>query len=115
MPAMTLPTSRASPSSASPRISGVNPGAAGHGGGGLERQLRRGDHDGLDAAQAADRRASASRRGPRLRWARTGGRRLDAVAGEDRARVGEGRRIGDGRPGGDHRRIVAGHVGDRAG
>ena len=51
IPAMSLPTSRASPSSASPSISGATPFRARHLGRGLERQLRRGDHDRLDPRQ----------------------------------------------------------------
>ena len=82
-----------------------------HGGGGLQRQLRRGDHDGLDAGKpriAGLRRlvAGSGQMGAHR------GRRLDAVAGEDRRGLGEGRRIGDGRSGGDRRRIVAGNVGN---
>ena len=66
MPAMTRPTSRASPSIASPRISGVDAGRARHGGRRFEARLRRGDDDGLARRRAADRRASASRpRAPR--------------------------------------------------
>ena len=38
---------------------------------------------------------------------------LDAVAGEDRRRVRRRGRVGHGRAAGDHRRVVAGHVGDQ--
>ena len=79
MPAMTLPTSAAFPSSASPRISGA-PRFAGHGGGGFQRQLRRGDHDGLDAGKpriAGLRRLVAGSGQMGLHRSR----RLDAVAG----------------------------------
>ena len=46
------------------------------------------------------------------RWRATGRRRVDAVAGENGAGVGEGGGVGDRRPRGDDARIVAGDVGD---
>ena len=45
------PTSRASPSIASPRMSGVMPGVARHRGRGFERHLRRGDHNACRVAR----------------------------------------------------------------
>ena len=44
---------------------------------------------------------------------RGGSRQRHLAPGDDRPGVGERRGIGHGRAGGDHRRVVAGHVGDR--
>ena len=110
MPAMTLPTSRASPSIASPRIAGVTPAS-------------RATAPRLRASAAAWRSFATSRvRKPRIAGlhrsrlrptrarADTFGGSVDAVAAEHVERIGARRRIGDRRPGRDIDRIVAGHI-----
>ena len=78
---------------------------------GLEACKRRGDD--LDARTGEARIARLRgfvRRGGKV--ARHRQRRVDAVAGEHGAGVGEGGRVGDRRPRSDDARVVAGHVGD---
>ena len=113
-PAWTRATSRASPSMAVAEDDGAIAGGARDLGGGLERILAARDDHGLRCAPGADRRASASRRSDgQLRG--DGGRRGDADISAGPPRIGAGRRVGHGRAGGDHRRIVARHVGDQQG
>ena len=110
--ACTAATSRASPSMRSLSTIGVMPRAERRIGRGGERLLRAGDQREPGAREdriarfrglfAGGFEVSQDRGGP-----------VDAVFGEHGARLGEARRIGDGRPGGDHRRVVARHVGNR--
>ena len=82
------------PRCASPRISGVTPAARATAAAASSDCLRRGDHARLAVGEAGGRRASAFR--PR-RFEQVGARgagSVDAVALEDRQRVGAGRRIG---------------------
>ena len=78
---------------------------------GLERRLRSGDDAGLGASESrvtGFRSLGLGVLKPRHdRW-----RRGDAVALDDRPGVGERGRVRRGRTRGDHRRIVARHVGD---
>ena len=110
----TLPTSRASPSSASPSITGVTPALAGHRGRGLERRAA-----GVAISRwsrrrrGADRRAWASRAAGPLPDGRARRRQARCRSGRAPPRVGEGGRVGHGRAAGDHAGIVAGHVGDQ--
>ena len=106
----TMPISRASPSSASPRISGVRPSARAASAAWRQRHHRRGDQAEF-ACGSSPGFGVSSRRGSSR--AATAGDGVDAVARDDRARVGEGGGVGHGRARGDHRRIVAGHVADR--
>ena len=112
MPAITLPTSRASPSSASPSSTGVTPSACAS----LAAASR------LSCGAAISRVSARARRGsPGLGVSAAGEcqmpahavGQLDAVAGEDRRGIGRRGRVGHGRAAGDHRRVVAGHVGDQ--
>jgi hypothetical protein len=112
MPAITLPTSRASPSMASPRSSGVTPASRATSaaassaicGVAIRRISARASRGvaGLDALAAAACQHIAHAR-----------RQVDAVAAHERQRVGAGGGIGDGGTGGDVDRVVTRHVGER--
>ena len=95
----------------SPRMCGRSPPRA-RPGGRFERHLRRGDHARFAACEARiarlDRFAVAAFE---QRAHRRG--HFDAVALEDRERVGAGGRIGHRRAGRDVHRVVARHVGDQ--
>ena len=97
---------------ASPRTMGVSAGACGRSAAACSAACGVRDDAGLACGEGADRRASASRSRASSACAQRG----PAV----RCRIWRGPRahrrgwwIGDGRAGGDHRRIVARHVGDQ--
>ena len=89
-------------------------GGTGHLSRGIERLLRRGDQ--LEVAAREHRVAGLQ--GFRAWVLEPGahvGRHLDVVTLENRQRLGRRGGVGDGGAGGDHRRFVAGHVGNRIG
>ena len=111
IPAKTLPTSRASPSIASPSSSGVTPAARATSAAARSDIMRRRDQNVGDRGEA--RMARLRRlRGGAFEMGDNAGGRVDPIAPEDRQRLGRGRGIGNGRPGGDDRKIVAGNIGD---
>ncbi len=79
---------------------------------GFERLLRRGDQmRGVATEHAVPRLGSFQLAA--LEPGTHRGRHLDAVAVEDRERIGAGGGVGHRRAAGDHGRVVAGHVADR--
>ena len=112
MPAMTVPIWAASPSRASPRISGDRPSARALAAIASSAIIGRGDHAEVDVRQAA------GFRGFIVVLVQAGGdgwRQGDAVAGDQGSDLGESRGVGDGGAGADHGGIVPWNVADRQG
>ena len=114
MPAITLPTSRASPSRLSPRIYGVTPAA---------RATPAAASSAICGVAISSMLALARRGSPGLTDSPRplssslayAGRQGDAVAAHDIERVAAGGGVGHRRAGGDIARLVARHVGNRQG
>jgi hypothetical protein len=109
MPAMMVPTSRLSPSSASPRTMGVRPRARAFAAQAASAIAGRGDHAELGVGETAGLGGLV---GFLVEAGGDVGGEVEAEARDEGAGVGEAGGVGDGRAGGDDGGVVAGDVGD---